>query len=498
MKRQLTDWGYIDWLEEDMTENRIALNVGLVTIFPHAHMNPHIHFTEQVLYTLGGSGYSLVNGKKIDMTKPHMILHWEASVIHEMFNTGDEEFRHLMVSCPDTVKFDTIAPDVKDQEKISAQEAEEYLHAAIAGTCEQFLDTLHYSYVIFSASGVPVKRTRIFPEFCCRYCDEEISVSGAPCMCRVIKTPFYEEKIFECPYGATVFCVPVVFGGTFLGYIQGGYVHTHVVPDQDIYMMSQNAIDGAKILLRKIGKAITDYCGIYQLKKQIMDQENELMDAQKYQRVLTASLLYAKNTVIDLKINHHFLFNTLNQMASMALSGGMEPLYQSILNLSTLFSSSLRNNSSMVPLTTEYEYLNSYMQLQKFRYGDNLTILSSIDTPLERWKVPFNFLMPVAENAFIHGFSQEENKIFYLRIFEKESQLIFSMENNGVLLDETRCREIMGGMREGSTHGLSMLYQKLYFVYGEKFSIEFSPGQKDGALVVIRIPAEINDLEGKK
>ena len=108
MPRQKTDWGYIDWLEENMDESRAALNVGVVTIFPHAHMNPAYTFYEQVIYTLQGTGYSLINGKKIDMSIPGEILHWEASVIHEMYNEGEEEFKHLMVSCPDMVKFDPV------------------------------------------------------------------------------------------------------------------------------------------------------------------------------------------------------------------------------------------------------------------------------------------------------------------------------------------------------------------------------------------------------
>lgn len=136
MKRQWTDWGYVDWLEEDMDESRAALNVGIVSIAPHGHMNPHIHFTEQVLYTLQGTGYSLVDGQKVDMSQTGRILHWEASVIHEMYNEGDTVFKHLMVSCPDAVGFDAMAPTDSMEARLSEEETEEYLQAAVNGTCE--------------------------------------------------------------------------------------------------------------------------------------------------------------------------------------------------------------------------------------------------------------------------------------------------------------------------------------------------------------------------
>lgn len=490
MPRQKTDWGYIDWLEENMDESRAALNVGVVTIFPHAHMNPHIHFTEQVIYTLQGTGYSLINGKKIDMSIPGEILHWEASVIHEMYNEGEEEFKHLMVSCPDMVKFDPVHPDGTGGCSLSGQEAEEYLLAAVSGTCEQFLNTLHYSYAIFNASGMLAKRTRVFPEFCCLHCMEEISSGEAACMRHCVCYPFYEEMSFECPYGATVFCIPIVFHGAFLGYIQGGYAHMHIVPEREVYIMPESSIQGAKILLRQIAKAMTDYCEVYQFKKQLSRQELELADTHQYQEVLIENLRNAENTMTDLKINNHFLFNTLNQMASMALGGGMVSLYQSILDLSCLFSSAVRNNSSMVTLTKEYEYLNAYLKLQKLRYGERLFLNRVIETDMEGWKVPFNFLMPIAENAFIHGFSQEEDKRFSLAIREQKEQLVFVMENNGTRPSREECGSVMNKMRENSSHGLAMVYRKLYSVYGENFSIEFAPGVPDGVRITIALQAE--------
>ena len=138
----------------------------------------------------------------------------------------------------------------------------------------------------------------------------------------------------------------------------------HAVPREGVYIMPHSSIQGAKILLRQIVKAMTDYCEVYRFKKQLTQQEIELADIQQYQEVLIADLQNAENTMTDLKINNHFLFNTLNQMASMALAGGILPLYQSILDLSRLFSSALRS-SSRVSLSKEFEYLHSYLKLPK-------------------------------------------------------------------------------------------------------------------------------------
>jgi len=489
MKRQWTNWGYIDWLDEDMNKHTSALNVGVVSINPLAHMNPHIHFTEQVLYTLQGKGYSLINGKRIDMSQSNKILHWKASVIHEMYNEGDIPFKHLMISCPDIIGSNTDLSSNTVNWSMSADNAEEYLQATIKGTCEQFLDTLHYSYVIFDAKGIPVKKAHIFPQYCTYHCQGKIVMENAFCMQNYIDCPFKEEQSFECPHGLTVFCVPIVFQGVFLGYVQGGYVHMHSVSEDCVYVTPQSSIEGAQVLLRRIVKSMVNYCEFYQLKNQLMKQDLILEDTRQYQNTLELDLKNAKSAMTDLKINNHFLFNTLNQMASMALSGGMESLYQSILDLSQLFSYTVHNNSNTVLLSKEFEYLNSYLKLQKLRYGKKLHLDYTINLNMAYYKVPFNFLMPIAENAFTHGFSQEEEKFFYLGIKEKSNSLIFTIENSGTLPKEASRYKIMSEIKNGTTHGLSMVYQKLQSVYFENFSIEIQKGQHGGFEVKLTLPS---------
>lgn len=232
-------------------------------------------------------------------------------------------------------------------------------------------------------------------------------------MCHYISCSFTEKGSFECPYGVTVFYVPVLYRENFLGYVQGGYVHTHDTDQDGVYIMPQSSIQGAKLLLARIAKAMSDYCEVHRFKDQLMKQELALADTKQYQEVLAANLHNAENTVTDLKINNHFLFNTLNQMASMALTGGMPSLYQSILDLSCLFSYTVRKQSSYVSLSDEFAHIDAYLKLQKLRYKENLRLTYDIQTVLENQKVPFNSLIPVVENAFTHGFFQEDKKEFF-------------------------------------------------------------------------------------
>lgn len=217
MTRQETNWGYIDWLESDEVKHKITLKAGIVTIYPHAHMTPHIHFTEQVLYTLCGTGYSLVDDQQIEMSQAGMMFHWNAGVIHEMFNTGDCFFRHLMVSCPDTLGIDQMQGMDDGEKHILDQETDEYLRMAIRGTQAQFLETPRYSRSIFDFRGQLVSRTKIFPAYCREHCAQELKTNTAPCMVQHLELPFRAPSSFECPKKLRIFYAPIVFRDVFLG-----------------------------------------------------------------------------------------------------------------------------------------------------------------------------------------------------------------------------------------------------------------------------------------
>lgn len=71
---------------------------------------------------------------------------------------------------------------------------------------------------------------------------------------------------------------------------------------------------------------------------------------------------------------------------------------------------SVRIRGRQIPLAVELDYLEAYLKLQKLRYPVGFSYKISMDPELEQAIVPFNFLQPVAENAFTHGFSNEKEK----------------------------------------------------------------------------------------
>ena len=129
----------------------------------------------------------------------------------------------------------------------------------------------------------------------------------------------------------------------------------------------------------------------------------------------------------------------------------------------------------------EYEITNNKVTILSYPGND-----TSITIPDKICGYP---VTSIAENAFTHGFSQEEEKFFYLGIKEKSNSLIFTIENSGTLPKEASRYKIMSEIKNGTTHGLSMVYQKLQSVYFENFSIEIQKGQHGGFEVKLTLPS---------
>ena len=487
MSRRIEDYGYVDVLASESNHNQI-LQTEIITMLPHTKMLPHLHFTEQVLYVIQGNGYSIINGERID-TGEGEVFHWEAGVTHEMFNPGSTDFRALLIISPDLQNAGDFLEPADEEPPISKVEAIEYMCAAVDSLRTQLADTMYNPYVVFDADGNVLMKAGQFPEYCYTSCGKTLEQNCAQCMSQ--QGPFYDERQHRCPHNLTLFSLPIVMNGTFLGAVMGGFVRARLGDysgDMEIFLEPPSALRGIKVILRRIVRMLSLHCEFYKMRKEQWLQRSIIADEQRHQAELAETLKNTQTQMTDLKINNHFLFNTLNQMASMALEGGMFPLYQSIIDLSRLFRYTLQNVGNIVPLDVEASSLYAYLELQKVRYGDRLILEYDINTVLEKWQIPFNILMPLAENAFTHGFSDTDIRRLALRIYEEGSYLNIDIENNGPALPEEAYREIKQKLLAPTNHGLPMIYKKLQLYYAQDFAFELRPAEGGGTIVHIMIP----------
>ena len=98
--------------------------------------------------------------------------------------------------------------------------------------------------------------------------------------------------------------------------------------------------------------------------------------------------------------------------------------------------------------------------------------------------------MPIAENAFTHGFVEASPKRLSLALHTQGDRLIFDLTNNGTPLSSADCREILQKMQHNTGHGLSMIHQKLKNIYQDDFSVEIFSDPDEGTCVRLNLPAK--------
>jgi two-component system LytT family sensor kinase len=109
--------------------------------------------------------------------------------------------------------------------------------------------------------------------------------------------------------------------------------------------------------------------------------------------------------LLHAQVNPHFLFNALNTLSAVIRK---DPVHarRLVLSLSTFFRKNLKRSNDEVSLSDELEHINAYLEIEKARFADRLTVEINIPNALLPLSLPAFSLQPIVENAIKHGTSQ--------------------------------------------------------------------------------------------
>ena len=207
-------------------------------------------------------------------------------------------------------------------------------------------------------------------------------------------------------------------------------------------------------------------------------RERDLCAAQ-----LHASLMEARLQALRAQLNPHFLFNTLNAVSVLAMKGEHRSVVDMLARLSDLLRVSLDDSQPQeVPLAKELEFIDGYLDIQRIRFSDRLTVDRDIAEGTLDVLVPSLVLQPLVENAIMHGIaSRIGGGRIGIRAVRQNGTLQLSITDNG-----PGFRSVPYSFREGI--GLSNTRERLRHLYGQGDWIECGIGAEGGAIVTLSIP----------
>ncbi|MBS5037895.1 MAG: histidine kinase [Fusobacterium sp.] len=196
---------------------------------------------------------------------------------------------------------------------------------------------------------------------------------------------------------------------------------------------------------------------------------------------------------LESQFNPHFLFNTL-EMLRYTIKYDTSVANKIIINISSLLRFSIENKSSEVSLQRDLAYTKNYLDIQKYRFGENFDYEIKAEEGLENYYVPKLIIQPVIENAIKHGYTQVEKMIIYIRVKTVKEKLIISVYNNGKeiekeILDEIREKLKNKKAEEFKNHiGLYNIFRRIQLMYGEKYGLRILSRKNRGTSVRVSLP----------
>jgi two-component system, LytTR family, sensor kinase len=184
------------------------------------------------------------------------------------------------------------------------------------------------------------------------------------------------------------------------------------------------------------------------------------------------------------QVNPHFLFNTLNSLSALVLTGKTAAAERMIQTISTFYRRSLADDpTSDVPLSEEFASQKLYLDIETVRFPDRLKVDYDLPDTLAGALVPGMILQPLVENSVKHAVAPASRKVtITLSAREEYGRLVVTVADDGAGAVREAARS-----RDGFGIGLGNVHERLAARFGDEASI-VSGATSDGYATQIRIP----------
>lgn len=232
---------------------------------------------------------------------------------------------------------------------------------------------------------------------------------------------------------------------------------------------------------------------IEQIKKS-MELESALKENQL---MMETHLKDAQLKYLQAQINPHFLFNTLNAGAQLAMMEGADRTYLYVQNVADFFRYNIKKNNEIVTLREEIKLVDHYIYIINARFSGEIIFNKQINEELIDATLPGMILQPLVENAISHGVREIDwEKNIQLSIQGTKEGISIRIQDNGVGMSQEKIQRIMQGMltkadlsESSGGVGLYNVMQRLRLYFGREdvFRIT-SEGEGKGTEAEILIP----------
>lgn len=375
------------------------------------------------------------------------------------------------------------------------------------------------SIITVDYKGKPATKHSKCSEFCslmrkndrfselCEKCDSRGGLEAAR-----LEKPY----IYRCHKGLVDFATPIIVNGQYLGSVMAGQVLTeeedleleNIVNGKDCFknleekdellkaykklpVFKFEKVQSIANMMFHISNYIVEEAVLKMAQKELSDKNIKFIEAKKEKAELEKEYEACKLKALQAQINPHFLFNVLNSISALAIIEEAPKTQEVIYNLSNMLRYTLKKADKVVSIEEELKYIESYLALQKVRFGDRLNYQIDVSDNIKNQKIPFMSIQTFVENSIVHGLEgKEEGGIINIFSNEDEDSYILCIKDNGTGITEN----ILNGLKDELEYrygkdldkiGINNVNKRMAKYYGDDYKIEIESKVREGTLVKI-------------
>lgn len=216
---------------------------------------------------------------------------------------------------------------------------------------------------------------------------------------------------------------------------------------------------------------------------QLFSTQIELSKIDYQRELLSKSELRA----LQAQINPHFLFNAINTIVSFTRTQP-DNARRLLINLGDFFRANLQVDLDEVDLAKEVEHINSYVEIEKARFGDKLQVKYNIEEGVN-CKLPPLLLQPLVENAIKHGlFDKVEGGVVEVVAGDHPGFTKIDIVDNGIGMSSELLKCLFNKDKNRDCIGLINIDDRLKNIYGQQYGLDIRSELGKGTTVTLIIP----------
>ena len=392
---------------------------------------------------------------------------------------------------------------------------------------DNFSAAVGVAMVIVDKAGVPVTRPSGFSAFCqaarasgvrrdqCFRCDDE----GAR---RALATG--EPSIYRCHCGLVDFAAPIIVRGQYLGGIIAGQVWVsdddedatrleYISPPdgswrqdphlcalrEEIETISFQKLRSASYTLFHMASYLVEEGYSNAVNQELHAKNMRLLEESKKRVELEKSLREAELQALSYQVNPHFIFNVMNTIGRLARKEQAPQTETVLYEFADMLRYVLKkSHSQIVPFGHELKHVRNFINIQKVRMGDRLSVDIDIPERYEEVLCPFMVLHPIVENSINYAIEpRDEDGHISIRALDDGKDLIIEVSDNGEGFAPGVAEKSLAGVANHHGRpsiGLHNIDSRMRYYFGPDYKIHIENKRipEEGAFVQMRIPLQFD------